>query len=277
MGKNMRLVLVFVALLLALSFAEPASKVAQQADDGSYSLVFSDEFNLPDGSQPDNSKWSRSRRYWSTWNRWISNSKDVVYIKDGCLVCRAIPNRKEKADTAAMLTGAVETAGKFSFKYGKVECRMRVKRHRGSFPALWLMPQPPAPDHPKGGEIDIFETIDKENVAYQTVHSNWTLNLKKNREPLNAFRVPTSVSKWHVYGLEWDERKLVWTIDGRVVASYAKSEDKKALENGQWPFDAPFYIIINQSVGNGRWADKPDTDYVYETKVDWIRVYKKNS
>ena len=50
MGKNMRLVLVFVALLLALSFAEPASKVAQQADDGSYSLVFSDEYNLPDGS-----------------------------------------------------------------------------------------------------------------------------------------------------------------------------------------------------------------------------------
>ena len=112
-------------------------------------------------------------------------------------------------------------------------------------------------------------------MAYQTVHSNWTLNLKKNREPLNAFRVPTSVSKWHVYGLEWDERKLVWTIDGRVVASYAKSEDKKALENGQWPFNAPFYIIINQSVGNGRWADKPDTDYVYETKVDWIRVYQK--
>ena len=207
----------FVALA-TVSFTLPLFQGKGKVDDSGYKLVFADEFDMPDGSQPDSSVWSRSRRYWSTWNRWISNSKDVVYIKDGCLVCRAIPNRKEKADTAAMLTGAVETAGKFSFKYGKVECRMRVKRHRGSFPALWLMPQPPAPDHPNGGEIDIFETIDKENVAYQTVHSNWTLTLKKNREPLNAFRVPTSVSKWHVYGLEWDERKLVWTIDGRVVA-----------------------------------------------------------
>ena len=68
--------------------------------DKGYKLVFSDEFNLPNGSQPDSTKWKRCRRNPSRWARWISDSKDVVYIKNGRLVCRAIPNKDLKADTA---------------------------------------------------------------------------------------------------------------------------------------------------------------------------------
>ena len=74
----------------------------------SYKLVFCDEFNLSDGSQPDTAIWSCCQRYNSQWNRWVSDSKDVIYIKRGKLVCRAIPNSNEKGDTAKMLTGAIE-------------------------------------------------------------------------------------------------------------------------------------------------------------------------
>ena len=276
MNKILRFIVIAFAALTTLSFAEPEPKGKKDAANDGYRLVFSDEFNLPNGSQPDESKWSRSKRYSSTWNRWISASKDVVFVRNGKLICRAIANKKEKGDTARMLTGAIETQRKFAFKYGKLECRMKTKCHTGNFPALWLMPEPPAPDHPKGGEIDIFETIDNEKKAYQTVHSNWTINMKKKKDPVSAYSVNVDVRKWHVYGFEWTANMLTWTIDGKVVAVYYKKEkDVNALNNGQWPFDAPFYIIINQSVGSGRWAQNPDVNFVYETQVDWIRVYQR--
>ena len=64
-------------------------------------------------------------------------------------------------------------------------------------------------------------------------------------------------------------------VDGEKVWTYNKSTDQNALNNGQWPFDAPFYIILNQSVGNGSWARPADESFTYETLFDWVRVYQK--
>lgn len=264
----------FLLLACALFVADTAMMKAQ-GKESKYKLVFAEEFNQRNGSLPNSDKWSVSKRYWSTWNRWIAKGKDVTRIKNGSLVCRAVPNGDMKADTALMLTGALETKDKFSFTYGKVEVRMKTGRHKGNFPAVWLMPQPPAPNHPLGGEIDIVECKDAENKAYHTVHSNWTLNLKKTNSPKHNFETSLDVTKWHVYGLEWTTDKLLWTVDGKTVGVYMKSTDKEALANGQWPFDRPFYIIVNQSVGSGRWADNPDLKHTYETRIDWIRVYQR--
>ena len=247
-----------------------------QRDGGEWQLVFSDEFNGRSGSRPDSTVWSSSRRGDSTWNRWIGDSPEVAFIRNGKLICRAIRNTKNPADTAAMITGAVETQHRFSFQYGKIEVRAKTKRHRGNFPAIWLIPEPPAPNHPDGGEIDIFETIDMEHTAYHTVHSRWTLTLNKGNSPKHNFSERISVGRWHVYGLEWDAEKLVWTVDGKTVGVYMKSKSSEALANGQWPFDHPFYIILNQSVGReGAWAQPADLDFVYETQFDWVRVYQK--
>lgn len=75
--------------------------------------------------------------------------------------------------------------------------------------------------------------------------------------------------------MEWEEDKLSWYVDGRKVFSYAKSTDADALAKGQWPFDKHFYIILNQSVGNGSWAKPADTNFTYRTEFDWVRVYQK--
>ena len=243
------------------------------ADD--YELVFADEFDQADGSRPDASKWRVSTRYGSTWNRWISSSPEVAYIKDGCLVCRAIPNPDRSTDDVPMITGAMETRGKFSFTYGRVEVRLRTNLHSGNFPAAWMMPQPPCEGWPKGGEIDIFESIDDKNTAYHTVHSNWTYNLGNRNNPQSSFSETVTVGEWHTYGLEWLESLLVFSVDGKVVGSYARSTSESKLADGQWPFNHPFYIILNQSVGDGSWARAADTGYTYETMFDYVRVYQR--
>ena len=102
--------LVMAIVMVMLSFANHGLQDGKTQDE-EYELVFFDEFNLPNGSQPDSSKWKRCSRNPSRWARWISDSKEVVYIKHGRLVCRAIPNKNLKTDTATMLTGAVETMG----------------------------------------------------------------------------------------------------------------------------------------------------------------------
>lgn len=245
-----------------------------QAQTGKYKLIFRDEFNLPDGSSPDPKVWSSSRRENSTWGRWIGTSGKTAFIKRGRLVCRAIPNNGvAPGDTAKMLTGAVETRGKFAFKYGKIEVRMRTRHHRGNFPAAWLMPQPPCKPWPYNGEIDIFETIDNEDMSQHTAHSGWTQYVNKKEK--HGFSKTTKVEKWHVYGLEWTPEYLAWTVDGKYVGTYRKSADADALAQGQWPFDHEFYIILNQSVGRkGGWAAEADTTHTYETQFDWVRVYQ---
>ena len=68
---------------------------------------------------------------------------------------------------------------------------------------------------------------------------------------------------------------MVWYVDGKEVGSYAKSTNQSHLDQGQWPFDKHFHLILNQSVGNNAWAADADVTHTYETRFDWVRVYQK--
>jgi len=241
-----------------------------------YELVFSDEFNQTDSSEPDPAKWAVSQRYKSTWNRFISKDPRVAFVENGKLVCRCMPTPSDRLadDTLEMISGAVETRGLFSFTYGCAEARIKTNPHKGNFPAFWMMPQPPCESWPKAGEIDIWEQIDTENKAYHTVHSNWTYNLGYKQNPQSSFSETVDMAQWHVYAVEWTDEEIKWFVDGKSVANYKKSATQSDIEQGQWPFDAPFYLICNQSVGNGSWASNYEKGHTYETLFDWVRVYQ---
>ena len=241
-----------------------------------YTLIFNDEFDQPDYSQPDPNKWRRSTRATPTWKRFVSDSKDVVYIKDKKLVLKCIPNPNKSSEKVDMLSGSIESSTKFDFLYGKVECRLKTNPFKGNFPACWMMPAHPKDGWPKCGEIDIFEQINTENRAYHTVHSNWTYNMKQKTNPKSSSNEYADMNQYHVYGLEWGPTKISWFLDGKEVFNYKKQAgNANAIENGQWPFDQNFYLILNQSVGKGNWAANPDINHVYETNVDYIRVWQK--
>ena len=258
-----------IAMLMLLTIAADTSKV--DAQETEWKLVFSDEFNQPNGSQPDAGKWNRTKPGTSPWNRWISsNSNDVVYVKNGKLICRAIPNRSNKKE---MLTGAIDTKGKFSFQYGKVEVRMKTNMKVGNFPAAWMVPMPGIDK--RYGEIDIVEMFGNQGKSAHTVHTHRSFTLKKEGLEREK-KIDLNVKKWHVYGVEWDKNHIVWTVDGREVFRYRRSETRQMQDEGQWTFDRPFYLILNQSVGNGSHQLLiPNLKTTYETQFDWIRVYQK--
>lgn len=253
------------------SAVEPETPEAPEG----YKLLWHDEFNQPNGTSPDPTRWVCSVRRGSAWNRFIKDDPSTCFIDNGHLVCRAFRNPDTSTDNVEMISGARESRGLFSFTYGRVDVRLKTTPHVGNFPAAWMMPQPPTDSWPKAGEIDIFESIDAQQRAWHTIHSNWTHNLGYKWNPQSSFEENVSVSDWHVYSLDWTEDALRWYVDGEEVGSYLKSEDEDVLSQGQWPFTHDFYIILNQSVGNGTWARNPDLDFTYETRFDYVRVYQK--
>ena len=258
-------------LLVLIVMASDSFQIQAKKKAPCYKLFFREEFNLPDGSQPDSSIWSRAPRAKNMWAKWNSDSKDVVYIKNGRLVCRAIPNTNP-ADTAKMLTGAVFTKHKFVFKYGKIEVRMRTNMKKGNFPAAWLRPLNDGNPY-RYGEMDIIEYFGDEVKARQTIHSHRSVILGKKDVP-NAFNtIAKNRDNWHVYAIEWMPSCIKTYVDGKISGCYMKSSDSQKIKEGQWTFDRDFFIILNQSVGYGSWYT-PNIKDIYETQFDWVRVYK---
>ena len=249
-----------------------ATFVPQEGNE--WQLVFSDEFNAEDMSQPVDEKWMRCQRYGATWNRWLSDSKEVIYLQGGDLVARAIPNPDMASDPVPMITGGIKSNKRFGFTYGYVEARIKSNPWTGNFPAFWMMPEDQSAGWPDCGEIDIWETIDSQERSWHTVHSNWTYDLGNTNNPKSSFNVATSHDRYHTYGLKWDATSLIWYVDGKEVGRYTKSTNQSQLSQGQWPFDKHFHLILNQSVGNNAWAADADVTHTYETRFDWVRVYQ---
>jgi beta-glucanase (GH16 family) len=249
----------------------------EQEEGSEWHLVFNDEFNAESGSQPTTDKWVRCQRYGATWNRWLSDSEEVIYLEDGDLVARAIPNPDKANDPVDMITGGIKSMGKFGFTYGYVEARIYNNLWIGNFPAFWMMPEDQNLGWPDCGEIDIWEVIDTQNKSYHTIHSNWTYDLGNTGNPQSSFNTSCSYDRYHTFGLAWDETSLIWYLDGKEVGRYNKSTNASHLEQGQWPFDKHFHLILNQSVGNNAWAANADITHTYETRFDWVRVYQKDS
>ena len=95
--------------------------------------------------------------------------------------------------------------------------------------------------------------------------------------PKYSFSETVKQGEWHVFAANWTEDAITFYVDGNPVGSYAKSQNASDIEQGQWPFQHDFYLILNQSVGDGSWAKAPDTSFTYETLFDWVRVFQKDA
>lgn len=243
-----------------------------------YKLRFADEFDGKDYSLPDAGVWHNCTRESPTWKRFTSQTAEgqqkTAFIRDGKLVTRCIKNTIAEEGDVEMISGAIESSDKMYFTYGRVEGRLRTTPHVGNFPAFWLMPQDNSAGWPNAGEIDIWEQIDTENKTYHTVHTHCTYDLHLALP--NSGSTHTNAADYHVITLDWTPTLLTWYVDGTKAFSYAKTKQSFLLERGQWPYDKPFYLILNQSVGNGSWAKNCDVNFEYETLFDYVRLYQKD-
>ncbi|MCQ2389322.1 MAG: DUF4874 domain-containing protein [Kiritimatiellae bacterium] len=242
---------------------------AEPQDDG-WKLVWHDEF---DGDKLDETKWSRipgnKDGKVSDWNRHTSTRPDLVEVKDGVLALVGVANADTNADPRACLQGQIWSRGKYAFLRGKIEIRAKFDNQQGAWPAFWMLPE--KGKWPDGGEIDIIERLNGDNFVYQTCHSAWTHTMKRGREPRQGGKAVITPDAWNVYGLEWYDDALVWTVNGVETFRYPRTD----ADPLQWPFTTPYYVLLDQQLG-GNWVGEVDLKTLpARTYVDYVRVYEK--
>ena len=234
-----------------------------------YEVIFEDDFENSTGI-PDPAKWSLCKKAEAHWSVYQAESYDLAYTKDGVL------NLVVEEKDGEYLTSGIDTQGKFSFTYGKVEVRARfAKRVMGSHCGIWMMPEPPAETWPRSGEIDIMEYIREQNVVHLTTHSYWIDNMDHGEEGKSFGSFEINKQDWNVYGVEWTEDSLNYTINGKVVMSYSRNKSLEGQDaTWQWPFSHPFYLILSHSLGGeDTWAGPIDNSALPGLfQIDWVRV-----
>lgn len=236
------------------------------------SVIFYDDFEGT-SSTPDPEKWVLCKRGTTNWARYLSESYDQAYQKDGYLYLVA-----EQVD-GNYLTAGIETRGLFDFEYGKVECRAKFERMpQGNHTGIWMMPAPPAEQWPKSGEIDIMEHLNKDDIIYETIHSWYADDMGHSDNPVSRRTVSINKDDWNVYGIEWTPEKITYTVNGEEYLSYPNLHLSGEDGAYQWPFSHPFYLILSQSLGGeGTWAGPIDDSQLPAIfMIDWIRVSQKD-
>lgn len=235
-----------------------------------WALTWEENFNQKRSF--DANVWSKIPRGKSDWNNYMTDFDSCFAMRKGNLILRGIVNHTQKNDTAPYLTGGVYTKGKKAFSNGRLEICAKLNAAKGAWPAIWLLPEN-AP-WPSGGEIDIMERLNSDSIAYQTVHSNYTYKLNIRENPKSHSTGPIYPDRYNVYAVEMYPDSLSFYINDVHTLTYPCIETDK---EGQFPFDKPFYLLIDMQLG-GSWVGAVDAkDLPVEMEVDWVRFYQRKS
>lgn len=235
-----------------------------------WNLVYEEDF---DKNELDPAVWRRTYRGPDDWDNTQSNDPRCLEFRDGCLVLRGIVNDNLDADTAHFLTGGVMTKGLKAFPSpGRYEVRARLRGARGAWPAIWLMPFDTTKyTGSQLGEVDIMERLNSESIAYQTVHSNYTLTIDQENPPHGATG-PINPNDFNVYSADILPDSIVLRINGNTTLVYPRVP--KLEKDGQYPFLIPQFMLIDMQLG-GNWVGQVSPeDLPAEMEVDWVKVYE---
>ncbi len=265
-------------LLAGLLVALPFGYEAVAAETHSWKLVWSDEFDLPNGSAPSTANWV----FDLGGNGWGNNElqtytdrRDNSRIENGMLVIEARKESlqgkdgKQRDYTSARL----KTQGKHSWTYGRIEARMKLPQGQGIWPAFWTLGNDISTvGWPKCGEIDIMENIGREpGIVHATVHGPGYSGGKGIGGPVSLPGNTKFAEDFHVYSIDWQPQAIRWFLDGQLYFTLTPA----SLPPGTtWVFDRPHYLLLNLAVG-GNWPGTPNESTVFPQKllVDYVRVY----
>lgn len=240
-----------------------------------YQLVWSDEFDYI--GLPDSTKWiydtEGNADGWGNWEaqHYTNAKKENAWVENGVLNIIAFKKQFEgKEYTSARLHS------KNAWLYGKIEVRAKLPDGRGTWPAIWMMPEGWTfndGNWPNIGEIDIMEHVGHNaGVIHASAHSK-DYQWQKGTQQTAIIKIPDATEKFHSYILEWAEDIMKCYVDDQLFFEY-KNE---GLGESKWPYTKPFYLILNVAVG-GAWGSVEGIDkeaFPQTMEIDFVRIYQK--
>ena len=274
--KHLALFITIISLFVNCSGSKKEKADDSYRQKNNWKLVWSDEFESQN-INPDNWNfvlWDAGRVN-NEWQRYVEDTSNFK-IEDGKLYITATKTGENKKGGYA--STRLNSKGKQEFKYGRIEFRAKMpdSQGRGTWPALWML----GSDHdgvgwPKCGEIDVMEYV---GFQPDTTHTNIHTQFQHG---VTDFHVVTPLAnaeeEFHNYGIIWTKDSIKFYLDtpDNITNTYApeiKTEDN-------WPFDQPFYLIMNFAVG-GEWGGQKGVDetiFPQTMVVDYVRVYQDQS
>jgi beta-glucanase (GH16 family) len=260
-------------LLLTLILTIP---VLCRAD---WQLVWSDEFNQPDGSAPNPANWgydlggggwgnNELETYTST-NAWIQSSQLVIHV-----------NQSISGSTTNYTSTRMKTQNKVSWLYGRIEASIKIPRGQGIWPAFWMLgTNINNVSWPSCGEIDIMENIGKvsdQGTDHGTIHGPQGGGDYNGGSGVgSSTTLPGGAAladNFHIYAVEWTTNQIKWFLDS---SNFFTATPANLPSGGTWVFTNFQFVILNVAVG-GQWPGYPDSTTVFPQQmiVDYVRAYK---
>lgn len=237
-----------------------------------YKLVWADYFNK-DG-RADESIWTYEtggHGFGNNEDQYYTDSLKNAFVKDGKLNIVAY---KEDYENRHVTSAKLTTYNKKAIQYGKIVVKAKIPEGQGTWPAIWLLPNSikEGMPWPLCGEIDLMEHVGREpNRVHFSLHTKkynhiirtQYTHIIENKEIFDEFKA---------YELRWDQESITFYLDGIKQVRFEK-RDNDGIEG--WPFDQPFYLILNLAIGGNWGGDIDDNIFPSLFQIASVEVYEK--
>lgn len=228
-------------------------------------IIFEEEFN---GNELNTSIWNYELGDGCPHCGWGNNelqlyTKENVSVKDGHLIITATQ------DTSHYYSGRITTAKNVEFQYGTIEVRAKLPVGKGTWPAIWMLGNDIKDiGWPDCGEIDIMEYVGKKpHEIHTTLHTPDSHGNSKNTKVTTLEDIENG---FHIYKCHWTKDKIEFYIDSNLVYTF----NPKLKNEKTWPFDKPFYVILNLAIGgNFGGPEVDDSIFPQEFLIDYVKIY----
>ena len=239
-----------------------------------YKLVWADEFDYQ--GKPDPKKWNYDigDKKWGNGETQYYTEGLNVEVKDGQMI---LEGRVEPYLNAPYTSCRMTTYERKHFQYGRIEVKAKIPTAKGSWPAIWMLPvdfkgKNPIP-WPRCGEIDIMEHITHQmNTVHVSLHTSQFNHVQRTQrthfEPIKGV-----TESFHEFAMDWAKDYIEFFIDGKLFQRWNRNDEGYDPSEIGWPFDKPYYLIINMAIG-GSWGGEVDpSHYPAQFPIEYVRYY----
>jgi len=291
--KNLFVLYLFLTASLLPSFGQT----------GDYHLVWQDNF---DQGALDQTVWTievngdgggnQELEYYRAEN--VTLGIDPV-SGDSCLILTA---KQENYGGHVCTSGRLNTKNRMSFKYGKIEARIKLPQTgNGLWPAFWMMGNDfDQVGWPKCGEIDIMEmgsnsafsrgTQDKYFSGWFHWGETWNNHPNWGLASTSTYGLQDD---FHLWTLVWDPNAISMYLDldkypdNKPYVTMNTYKANPVPGDAAYYFNKPFFVILNLAIGgqftgitgNGNigqiTAFAKASDGEPKMYIDYVKVYQK--
>jgi len=199
---------------------------------------------------------------------YVDDSEHIDFTEEGLVIRATYKN-------GIYESARINTKGKFAFQYGRIDFVAKLPLGKGTWPALWMMSDDNRYGYwPKSGEIDIMEHTGVEPGKLLLCIHTEKYNHRNKEQYYSEMIIPEIVKGFHKYSLIWEEDKLIYLLDDVELNRYIKGQNGFDKDAAGWPFDHPYYFIMNLAIGGMLGKDPDSKVYPQEFIIKSVEVTK---